>query len=123
MREMNRAKVRLGVPLDLASYHTFEVSSYVIEGQVLADAIKGLLAERPRAKRLAVPGMPVGSPGMEVQGAASDAYDVVLFGDGTYSTFAGYWGARGIKKAKDSGRADWSALGPHNSRQLPCINR
>src|SRR5829696_7462845 len=57
--EVNRLKVRLGVPQDLASCHTAEIGGYVIEGHVPAQAIKRLLAERPSAKGLAVPGMPV----------------------------------------------------------------
>ncbi|RDI57162.1 hypothetical protein DES45_10779 [Microvirga subterranea] len=61
--EVNRLKVRLGVPQALASCHTAEIGGYVVEGHVPADAIKRLLAERPQAKGLAVPGMPVGSPG------------------------------------------------------------
>ncbi len=90
--EVNRLKVRLGVPQALASCHTAEVSGYVIEGHVPADAVKRLLTEKPQAKGLAVPGMPVGSPGMEVEGAAPDTYDVVLFGPLGHSTFARYRG-------------------------------
>ncbi|MBA1154620.1 DUF411 domain-containing protein [Microvirga mediterraneensis] len=92
--EINRVKVRLGVPDDLASCHTAEVGGYVIEGHVPADAVKRLLAEKPQARGLAVPGMPVGSPGMEVKGAAPDKYDVVLFGSSGRATFARYEGAR-----------------------------
>jgi hypothetical protein len=91
--EVNRLKVRLGVPRDLASCHTAEVGGYVIEGHVPADAVKRILAERPQAKGLAVPGMPVGSPGMEVEGVANDVYDVVLFGPGGERVFARYRGA------------------------------
>jgi hypothetical protein len=94
--EVNRLKARLGIPRDLASCHTAEVTGYVIEGHVPADAIKRLLTERPSAKGLAVPGMPVGSPGMEVEGAVPDTYEVVLFGDGKRTTFARYHGARAI---------------------------
>ncbi|MBA1158846.1 DUF411 domain-containing protein [Microvirga mediterraneensis] len=92
--QVNRVKVRLGVPDDLASCHTAEVGGYVIEGHVPADAIKRLLAEKPQAKGLAVPGMPVGSPGMEVTGVANDTYDVVLFGSSGQKTFARYEGSR-----------------------------
>lgn len=92
--EVNRLKIRLGVPQALASCHTAEIGGYVIEGHVPADAIKRLLAERPQAKGLAVPGMPVGSPGMEVEGAGNDAYDVVLFGAAGQTTFARYRGTR-----------------------------
>lgn len=90
--EVNRLKVRLGVPQTLASCHTAEIGGYVIEGHVPADAIKRLLVERPQAKGLAVPGMPVGSPGMEVEGVENDTYDVVLFGPAGETTFARYRG-------------------------------
>ncbi|MBM6595364.1 DUF411 domain-containing protein [Microvirga pudoricolor] len=92
--QVNRVKARLGVPDDLASCHTAEVAGYVIEGHVPADAVKRLLAEKPQAKGLAVPGMPVGSPGMEVAGAENDTYDVVLFGPSGQKTFARYQGPR-----------------------------
>ena len=94
--EINRLKVRLGVPQELASCHTAEVGGYVIEGHVPADAIKRLLAEKPQAKGLAVPGMPVGSPGMEVEGTAPDIYEVVLFGPRGPTTFARYQGLRAL---------------------------
>ncbi len=69
--EMNRVKARLGVPRHLAACHTAEVDRYVIEGHVAASAIRRLLGERPQIKGLAVPGMPVGSPGMKVEGTPS----------------------------------------------------
>ncbi|MDZ4079779.1 MULTISPECIES: DUF411 domain-containing protein [Hydrocarboniphaga] len=77
---MNPLKTRLGVPADLASCHTALVHGYLIEGHVPAEDIRRLLAERPKAKGLAVPGMPIGSPGME-QGDRVDRYEVVLFSD------------------------------------------
>ena len=92
--EINRVKVRLGVPQDLASCHTAEIGGYVIEGHVPADAIKRLLAEKPAGKGLAVAGMPMGSPGMEMEGMAPDTYEVVLFGPSGQKTFARYEGAR-----------------------------
>jgi hypothetical protein len=91
--EINRVKIRLGVPSNLASCHTAEVGGYVLEGHVPADQVKRLLAERPQAKGLAVPGMPAGSPGMEVDGM-TDTYEVVLFGPSGRRTFARYEGAR-----------------------------
>jgi hypothetical protein len=94
--EINRVKVRLGVPSALASCHTGEVAGYVIEGHVPAGAIKRLLAERPQAKGLAVPGMPVGSPGMEVEGAEAPSYEVILFGPGGQRTFARYRGTQEV---------------------------
>lgn len=79
--EMSQVKNRLGVPEELASCHTAVINGYVIEGHVPADDIKQLLAKRPKARGLAVPGMPIGSPGMEM-GARSDPYDVMLIADG-----------------------------------------
>ena len=76
--DMDAVKKRFGVPADLVTCHTAEVSGYVIEGHVPADAIKRLLAEKPNAIGLAVAGMPVGSPGME--GGKPERYEVVLFG-------------------------------------------
>jgi len=67
-----------GVPLMLGSCHTAVVDGYVIEGHVPANDIKRLLKERPAVSGLAVPGMPVGSPGME-QGGRKDRYNVISF--------------------------------------------
>ena len=89
---VNPLKIRLGVPRELASCHTAQVGGYVIEGHVPAGAIKRLLAEKPKGTGLAVPGMPTGSPGMEVEGMEPDTYDVVLFGPTGRSTFARYRG-------------------------------
>lgn len=71
---------RLGLPAKYGSCHTALVGGYVIEGHVAADEIRRLLAEKPQAIGLAVPGMPVGSPGMDgpVYGERRDAYDVLL---------------------------------------------
>jgi hypothetical protein len=71
-------KTANGVPATLGSCHTAKVDGYVIEGHVPASDIKRLLKERPAVRGLAVPGMPVGSPGME-QGARKDRYDVLTF--------------------------------------------
>jgi hypothetical protein len=92
--EVNRVKVRLGVPQALAACHTAEVDGYVIEGHVPAPAIKRLLSERPQAKGLAVPGMPIGSPGMEVEGSEPEVYPVILFGPAGQRTFARFRGAQ-----------------------------
>lgn len=70
-------KHRLGVPLGYGSCHTAEVDGYVIEGHVPARDIKRLLKEKPRARGLVVPAMPVGSPGMEADGR-KDPYKVFL---------------------------------------------
>lgn len=71
-------KTANGVPAALGSCHTAKVGGYVIEGHVPANDIKRLLKERPAVRGLAVPGMPVGSPGME-QGAQKDRYEVLTF--------------------------------------------
>jgi hypothetical protein len=89
-RDLDAVKSRLGIPDDLAACHTAEVAGYIIEGHVPAAALKRFLAEKPKATGLAVPGMPIGSPGME--GGQPERYDVVLFGpDGrrTYMSFIG----------------------------------
>ncbi len=90
--EINRIKTRLGVPSALASCHTAEVGGYVIEGHVPAAEVKRLLVERPSGRGLAVPGMPMGSPGMEMEGMEPDTYEVVLFGPAGQRTFARYRG-------------------------------
>lgn len=79
-RDMRPVKTRLRIPANLQSCHTASVGGYVIEGHVPAADIVRLLEARPEARGLAVPGMPMGSPGME-QGDRRDAYDVVLFSD------------------------------------------
>lgn len=89
-------KTRLGVPVELSSCHTAEIGGYAIEGHVPADAIKRLLAERPQAKGLAVGGMPIGSPGMEVAGTPPETYDVVLFSADGQGVFARYRGTQVI---------------------------
>lgn len=69
---------KFGVPEELQSCHTAVVNGYAIEGHVPAADIHRLLKERSKSKGLAVPGMPIGSPGME-QGARRDAYSVLSF--------------------------------------------
>jgi hypothetical protein len=85
--DLDTLKDELGVPRALRSCHTATIGGYVIEGHVPAADIKTLLAKQPRALGLAVPGMPVGSPGMEA-GDQKDSYEVVLFGKTSSSTFA-----------------------------------
>lgn len=69
---------RLGVPDALRSCHTAEIGGYAIEGHVPADDVKRLVADRPEAAGIAVPGMPMGSPGME-QGENKQPYQTLLF--------------------------------------------
>ena len=83
-------KLEMGVPEALASCHTATIAGYVIEGHVPADNIRKLLAEKPDAVGLTVPGMPYGSPGMGPE-AEREAYDVVLINhDGSGTVFARY---------------------------------
>ena len=77
--ELAPIKRRLGVPADLQSCHTAEVAGYVVEGHVPADVIDRLLRERPRISGLAVPGMPIGSPGMESPGLKPEPYQILAF--------------------------------------------
>lgn len=84
---------RLGIEAKYGSCHTALVGGYAIEGHVPARDIQRLLRERPRAVGLAVPGMPVGSPGMdgEVYGGRRDPYDVLLLeSGGSASVFQAY---------------------------------
>lgn len=76
-RQLSEIKARYGVTESLSSCHTAVVEGYVIEGHVPADLIVRLLKERPAVVGLAVPGMPIGSPGME--GANPQPYDVLAF--------------------------------------------
>ncbi len=68
---------RLGVPDGLRSCHTAEIGGYFVEGHVPAADIRRLLAQRPSARGITVPGMPVGSPGME-QGGRRQPYRTIL---------------------------------------------
>jgi len=72
-------KKQKGVPSQAQSCHTATVNGYVIEGHVPAADIRRLLKERPAVVGLAVPGMPIGSPGMEVPNVKAQAYNVVAF--------------------------------------------
>lgn len=88
-----KARGRLGIPDALGSCHTAVVGGYAIEGHVPAADIHRLLRERPAAIGLAVPGMPVGSPGMDggVYGGRKDAYAVLLVArDGSTRVFSSY---------------------------------
>lgn len=86
----------LGTPADLLSCHAARVAGFALEGHVPAPAIRRLLAERPGGVvGLAVPAMPVGTPGMEVQGREPDTYDVIAWSaDGTHRPFMRFAGAR-----------------------------
>ncbi|MDQ8756756.1 DUF411 domain-containing protein [Sphingosinicella sp. LHD-64] len=80
----------LGVPDDLRSCHTASVGGYAVEGHVPVEDIRRLLAERPDAAGIAVPGMPIGSPGMEM-GDRREPYQTLLFRrDGQRRVFASH---------------------------------
>jgi hypothetical protein len=87
--DMNTVKSLLGVPRELASCHTATIGDYVIEGHVAATEIKRLLAEKPAALGLAVPGMPIGSPGMEMDDKRMP-YDTLLFDREKATVFASH---------------------------------
>lgn len=74
---MQQQKDRLGVPSPLRSCHTAQIGGYVFEGHVPADLVKKVLREKPAIAGLAVPGMPLGSPGME--STTKHPYHVVAF--------------------------------------------
>jgi hypothetical protein len=78
-------KTKFGIPDALATCHTAEVEGYLVEGHVPAVVVERLLRERPKAKGVAVPGMPLGAPGME--NPLHETYEVILFGDNGQSVF------------------------------------
>lgn len=75
---LDPVKTRLGIPYGKGSCHTAEVAGYFVEGHVPASDIKRLLAQRPDAKGLVLPGMPLGSPGMEVPDGTEQPFTVEL---------------------------------------------
>ena len=80
-----------GIPAALGSCHTAVIDGLAFEGHVPARDIKRLLAERPKGiKGLAVAGMPLGSPGMEVSGMRAQPYQVIAFGPGGQQVYARY---------------------------------
>ncbi|MDT8436333.1 MAG: DUF411 domain-containing protein [Gemmatimonadota bacterium] len=90
--QLTSVKQAKGVDPELASCHTAEIGGYVVEGHVPASDVKRLLDEQPEGVAgLAVPGMPIGSPGMEDPTRPNDAYDVVTFtADGKTEVFASH---------------------------------
>ncbi|PJI98130.1 hypothetical protein CLU85_2935 [Acidovorax sp. 69] len=98
----NAVRARLGLAQKLGSCHTALVGGYVVEGHVPASDVRALLQQKPQALGLAVPGMPVGSPGMDgpAYGNRRDAYDVLLVArDGSTRIFKSYNTPAGNKKA------------------------
>ena len=90
MGQLMKMKLDAGIPAALAACHTARVEGYLIEGHVPEREIRRLLDERPEALGLVVPGMPVGSPGME-SGSKREPYEVLLLKkDGSTEVFARY---------------------------------
>ena len=91
VQNLGEYRQKYGVSRSVQSCHTAVIDGYTIEGHVPAAEIHRLLKERPQAKGLAVPGMPVGSPGMENRTGRRDSYSVVLFqANGTSSIYRHY---------------------------------
>jgi hypothetical protein len=89
VQDMAPIKTRYQIPLELQSCHTAIVDGYVVEGHVPVKEINRLLNERPDILGLAVPGMPIGSPGM--QGAPAQSYTVIAFdAQGNQEVYASY---------------------------------
>ncbi len=94
--DMKSVKARLGVPASLTACHTAEVGGYVVEGHTPVAAMRRLLDEKPKgAAGVAVPGMPAGSPGMEMGGEA-ESYEVILFGPDGQSGFGKFRGEQAV---------------------------
>lgn len=92
-RQRAALQKRLGVPADLASCHTAIIDGMAFEGHVPIADMKRVLAQRPRGvSGLAVAGMPLGSPGMEMPGVRGQAYEVIAFGSSGRRVFARHGG-------------------------------
>lgn len=78
LQDVQSIKTKHGVPAALASCHTGVVGGYVVEGHVPADLVRRMLTEKPKIVGIAVPGMPAGSPGMEVSGHG-ERYEIIAF--------------------------------------------
>lgn len=89
--QISGIKSMYGVPQNLMSCHTARIGNYIIEGHVPASDIIALLDQKPDIRGLAVPGMPLGSPGMEMPSGEKDAYDVLSFtNEGKTEMFASH---------------------------------
>ena len=89
--DLSAVKTKYNVPPQLQSCHTAIVDGYVVEGHVPVTEVNRLLSERPDGVGIAVPGMPIGSPGMEVDGQAAQPFEVLTFDKaGHTEVFASY---------------------------------
>lgn len=91
MADQAAVRANYGVPETLQACHTAIVDGYILEGHVPVREIRRLLSERPEAIGLVVPGMPIGSPGMEAKGMEPQHYKVFLLKkDGSHEVYAAY---------------------------------
>jgi hypothetical protein len=91
MASLNQIKAKYLVPEQLQSCHTAIVNGYVVEGHVPVAEIERLLTEKPDVVGIAVGGMPMGSPGMEIEGFDDEPFDVVTFDEqGKIEVYASY---------------------------------
>ena len=91
IEDIDSVKTKNGVPARAQSCHTATVDGYVLEGHVPAADVQRLLKERPAVLGLAVPGMPIGSPGMEVPGVKAQTFNVISFDkQGELNVFAAH---------------------------------
>ena len=89
--DLNPIKLKLGVPAGLGSCHTAKVGDYFVEGHVPASDVKRLLKQKPDVLGISVPGMPIGSPGMEVPSGEKQPYTVTQVNkDGSLSIFSSH---------------------------------
>ena len=86
---LDDVKAEYGVPQQLQACHTAIVDGYIVEGHIPVEDIRKLVAEHPDVAGIAVPGMPMGSPGMEVPTGQVEPYDVIAFkADGSTEVFS-----------------------------------
>jgi hypothetical protein len=91
VQNLTAVKSQYQIPTQLQSCHTAIVDGYIVEGHVPVKDVQRLLVERPNIIGLAVPGMPIGSPGMEANGAAPEPFNVIAFDNaGNMEIFASY---------------------------------
>ena len=91
VQDLASVKTRYQVPLELQACHTAIVDGYIIEGHVPVAEIERLLAERPDIIGLAIPGMPVGAPGMDIEGYTAEPFEVIAWDKaGNTEIFASY---------------------------------
>ncbi len=88
--ELNLIKTQLGISAELSSCHTATIGSYFIEGHVPAGDIFKLLTEKPNARGLSVPGMPIGSPGMEIGNNKEPFNTLLVFENGATQVFSSH---------------------------------